>query len=396
MLGSIYIGLSGLTAYSKGLQTISNNVTNLNTPGFKASSFSFADSFSYGGIGSSFSRYVGGQQIGAGVRYGAEHIDYRQGDLRQTGGDLDLALQGSGFLVLLNGQKTYYTRTGQFTVDKNGFVADSASGYRLGVLNAAGQAVAVSVDVNQTSAPVVTGKVTFNGNLSSTATDATVSDIAVYDSRGAKHVWQAHFVPVGTTSPGEWTVTVTDENGAQVGTTSLKFVGSSVDPATNDLVINTTPSGADPLAVHLDFSSGVTSFSSGTLSTLRAASSDGNGLGTLTSVGIEDGQLKLTYSNQKTVMLGSVAIADFRDPQSLQRLGAGIYEDKGGSGVRLLGSGQEGVGSLVSRQIEASNVDLSQQFGDLILVQRGFQASSQVISISNDMIQQLFGIRGQG
>jgi flagellar hook protein FlgE len=149
--------------------------------------------------------------------------------------------------------------------------------------------------------------------------------------------------------------------------------------------------------VVLDFSGNVDSFSAGTLSTLRATSVDGRGLGTLTSVTIDDtGQLKLSYSNQQSETIGMVAIADVRDPQGLERIGAGLFRDKGGAGIRLLGSGQDGLGTLVARQIEASNVDLSQQFGDLILVQRGFQASSQVISISNDMIQQLFGIRGQG
>src|SRR3954467_9395810 len=135
MLGSIYIGLSGLNAYSKGLQTISNNVTNLNTPGFKGTTFNFADSFGLGGLGSSFSHYIGGRQVGAGVRYGTESIDFRQGDLRQTGGDLDLAIQGSGLLVLKNGTHTYYTRTGQFQIDKDGYVALLGSDYRLGVLN---------------------------------------------------------------------------------------------------------------------------------------------------------------------------------------------------------------------------------------------------------------------
>ncbi|HEV2818517.1 MAG TPA: flagellar hook-basal body complex protein [Allosphingosinicella sp.] len=397
MLGSIYIGLSGLTAYSKGLQTISNNVTNLNTPGFKATSFTFADSFSYGGLGASFSRYVGGQQLGSGVRYGAEKIDFRQGDLRQSGGDLDLALQGSGMLVLLDGQRTFYTRTGQFGVDKDGYISDTASGYRLAILNDAGQAVGVSVDANSTSPPTATSKINFSGNLSSTATEASVADMAVYDSRGTKHVWQARFAPVGATAPGEWTVTITDETNAQVGQATLKFIGSAVDPATAHLTIATTPAGADPLSVELNFSAGVTSFSSGTLSTLRAGQVDGNGLGTLSAVTVDiDGNIKLTYSNQKTELLGPVAIADFRDPQQLERIGAGLFVDKGGANVRLLASGQDGIGKLVPRQIEASNVDLSQQFGDLILVQRGFQASSQVISISNDMIQQLFGIRGQG
>lgn len=401
MLGSIYIGLSGLTAYSKGLQTISNNVTNLNTPGFKATSFSFADSFSYGGLGSTFSRYVSGQQFGTGVRYGAETIDFRQGDLRQSSNDLDLAIQGRGLLVLLNGDHTYYTRTGQFAVDKDGFIADSASGHRLAVLNEAGQAVDVSIDANRTHAPLATTKITFADNLSSTAESAVnVADIAVYDSRGTKHVWKVSFEKLGGTAPGEWKVTITE------GTTTitdpdhpptLKFIGSSVDPATSTITISTTPSGADPLSVVLDFPSTVSSFSSGTLSTIRAASVDGHGLGTLSSVTVDDtGQLKLTYSNQKTELLGRVAIADAGDPQRLERVGAGLFRDKGGANIRLLGSGQDGVGTLVPRQIEASNVDLSQQFGDLILVQRGFQASSQVISISNDMIQQLFGIRGQG
>lgn len=396
MLGSIYIGLSGLTAFSKGLQTISNNVTNLNTPGFKATSFTFADSFSYGGVGSNFSRYVGGQPVGSGVHFGAEKIDFRQGDLRQTGGDLDFAIQGPGLLVLLNEGRTYYTRTGQFTVDKSGFIADSASGYRLAVLNSSGQAVDVSVDANQTSPPGATSRITFTQNLSSTATEANVADMAVYDSAGVRHVWKARFVPVGAASPNEWTVTVTDENSAQVGQQTLKFLGGAVDPTTATLTFTSNPSGASPLSVVFDFND-VDSFSSGTVSTIRASNVDGNGLGTLVGVTLDDtGQLKLTYSNQKTTLLGKVALADVRDPQQLERIGAGLFRDRGGAGIRLLGSGEDGIGALVSRQTEASNVDLSQQFGDLILVQRGFQAASQVISISNDMIQQLFGIRGQG
>ena len=250
---------------------------------------------------------------------------------------------------------------------------------------------------NKTSAPVATTKISFSENLSSTATDATVADIGVFNSTGKRHTWKVAFAHPSSAPAGEWNVTVTDQAGATVATTLLKFIGSSVDPATSHLTIATTPAGADPLSVDLDFSSGVTSFSSGTLSTIRAASVDGRALGTLTTVTVDaDGQLKLTYSNQQTELLGAVAIAEFRDPQMLSRVGTGLFEDRGGARVRLLSSGQDGVGRLASRQIEASNVDLSQEFGDLILVQRGFQASSQVISISNDMIQQLFGIRGQG
>lgn len=395
MLGSIYIGLSGLSAYSRALQTISNNVTNLNTPGFKSTSFTFGDAYTFGGLGSSFSHYASSRQTGIGVRYGTESIDFRQGDLRQTGNDLDLAIQGNGLLVVRNGSHTYYTRTGQFQVDKDGYVSLLGSGYRLGVINDAGELSDVNIDAKKTKPPVATTKISFAENLSSTATNAAVSDIAVFDSAGTRHTWKVTFDHPSTAAAGEWNVTVTDEAGATVGTSTLKFIGSTVDPATNHLTVSTT--GANPMSVDLDFSSGVTSFSSGTLSTIRASQVDGKALGTLTGTTIdEDGKIKLTYSNQESETAGTVAIADFRDPQQLTRIGNGLFENRAGAGVRLLASGQDGIGSLASREIEASNVDLSAEFGDLILVQRGFQASSQVISITNDMIQQLFGIRGQG
>jgi flagellar hook protein FlgE len=397
MLGAIYIGLSGMSAYSKGLQTISSNVANLNTLGYKTSTARFTDVFATGGGGLTFSRGPGAEQAGGGVRFTQPLIDFRQGDLRQTDRDLDLAIQGSGFLVLLDGEKTYYARTGQFVVDDDGFISQEGTKFHLAILNSAHQPVALNLDAKRTSKPKATTTITFADNLSSTAPEATVSNITVFDSGGAKQVWQVKLTPVGVTSPGEWTVAVTDAAGATVGTGSLKFIGSVVDPATAKITITATPTGADPLSVVLDFSTGVTSFSGGTLSTLRAASVDGNGVGSLTSVTIDaDGQVKLTYSNSETELAGAVAMADFRDPQQLERTGDGLFRDRGGGQVRLLPSATDGIGTLLSRQVEASNVDLSQQFGDLILIQRGFQASSQVVSVSNDMIQELFGIRGRG
>jgi flagellar hook protein FlgE len=190
---------------------------------------------------------------------------------------------------------------------------------------------------------------------------------------------------------------VTDENDATVGTGTLKFIGSTVDPSTAKITVTSTPAGADPFTVELDFSSGVTSFSSGVTSTLRVKSSDGHGVGALASVTIDqDGKVRLAYTNEETETLGAVALADFRDPQQLTQLGNGLFESKSGGPERMLPSGTDGLGKLVSKQIEASNVNLSEEFGDLILIQRGFQASSQVVSVANDMIQQLFGIRGQG
>jgi len=397
MLGAIYIGLSGMNAYSKGLQTISNNVANLNSPGFKSTSVSFSDVFNHGGAGLSYLGGMSSYQSGNGVRFGEQHVNFRQGDLRQTEGDLDLAIQGSGFMVLLNNGKTYYARTGTFAVADDGYIVMEGTENRLAVLDGEGRAVALNIDAKRTSAPKATTTITFADNLSSTATEAKVSDINVYDDRGGKQVWQVKFTPVGATSPNTWDVTVTDQTGAELKKTQLKFIGSIVDPSTAKITVDTAPAGASALSVVLDFSSGVTSFSSGTSSSLRASDVDGNAVGALTTVTVdEDGKIKLAYSNSESELLGSVALADFRDPQQLDRVGNGLFENKSGTQMRLLASEQDGVGKLLAKQFEASNVDLSQEFGDLILIQRGFQASSQVVSVSNDMIQQLFGIRGQG
>jgi flagellar hook protein FlgE len=110
----------------------------------------------------------------------------------------------------------------------------------------------------------------------------------------------------------------------------------------------------------------------------------------------QSGQVKLTYSNGKTELVGAVALANFLDPQQLQRVGNGLFENLTGSQPRLVASGGDGVGQLLSKQLETSNVNLAQEFGELIIIQRGFQASSQVVSVANDMIQDLFGIRGRG
>jgi len=108
------------------------------------------------------------------------------------------------------------------------------------------------------------------------------------------------------------------------------------------------------------------------------------------------GNLELAYSNEQKLDLGAVALADFRDTQSLVEKDGGLFTYNGSGERMYLASSDPRVGLVKARQLEASNVDLSKQFGDLILIQRGFQASSQIVSVSNDMIQQLFGIRGQG
>ncbi|WP_341209495.1 flagellar hook-basal body complex protein [uncultured Sphingomonas sp.] len=395
MFGSIYIGLSGLAAYSRGLQQISNNVANLNAQGFKGSTVSFENVLGASG-GSRDGTTTSG---GSGVRGAPSRLDFKQGELKQTDRDLDLAIQGNGLLMLLRGDEVAYTRTGSFEVDRAGRIVLSGTEYQLATRDASGLAKAVSVDLSRTSAPKATSKVTFADNLSAdldTAKSLAIGDIAVYDASGGKHVWTATFTreTSGTGTARNWSVKVTDDKGATVDTKTLTFNGGVVDPATAKLDFTDAGSGA---TASLDFSSGVTSFAGGSVSTLRVAGSDGYGTGTYTTLGINAaGEIEIGYSNAQKQALGKVAIVDFRNTADLQQRAGGLFSAASNASREVLASGDPRVGTIQARRLEASNVDLTLEFSDLILVQRGFQASSQIISVSNEMIQQLFGIRGQG
>ncbi|MFA6114577.1 MAG: flagellar basal-body rod protein FlgF [Sphingomonas sp.] len=392
MFGSIYIGLSGLNAYSRGLKQVSNNVANLNSQGFKSSTVSFTDLFGArqnGGLS-----YSAGQgSSGHGVRMGDTVFDMSSGELRQTDRDLDLSIDGSGFLMLMRGGEVAYTRTGSFEVDKDGYIVLSGSDYRLATLDSAGRPVSLSIDQLGTNPPKATTKIVLANNLSADSTvPQLVSNIKVVDLDGGQHVWQAKFERVAN-STGQWTATVTDEKGVQVGGSPKTFtiINGRIDPATS--VLDFTTSG---WTVSFDMA-GIGSYAGGNTSTLSAASVDGYAVGTITSLSVnKDGELEIGYSNAQKKQLGAVAVADFRDPQALEQRSGGLFSDSGGAGRQLLASTDPRVGLVKSRTLEASNVDLSREFGDLILIQRGFQASSQIISVTNDMIQQLFGIRGQG
>lgn len=392
MFGSIYVGLSGLNAYSRGLQQISNNVTNLNASGFKGSTVAFTDLVGINGNGG-LSYAGGGGGGGNGVEIGDTRIDFKQGELRQTDRDLDLAIDGSGFLVLMRGDEVLYTRTGSFEVDKDGFIVLAGTEYRLATLDGSGRPVSLSIDASRTSTPTKTTTIKFADNLSSTATTYGISDVKVYDETGGEHIWQIKFTKAEG-SLNEWTITITDDKAKTIGTKTLKFIQGQVDPTTSKLVFEDSSAG---LSVTLDFSQNVTSFSAGTVSTLRSASVDGYKVGAITSIRVNDkGRLEIGYSNEQKKELGSIAIADFRDPQALDQRSGGLFHDTGLAQRELMTTDDKRVGRVLSRRLEASNVDLAKAFGELILIQRGFQASSQIISVSNDMIQQLFGIRGQG
>lgn len=392
MLGAIYIGLSGMSAYSRGLQTISNNVSNLNTPGFKASTVRFSDAFSRNGGGGLYTGGSGVNYTGSGVRYGGASVNFKDGDMRETGNALDLGVSGRGFLILLDGDKTVYARTGSFKVDDDGYIIEEASGFRLAIRNGNGDAEAVNIESRLSRPSTATSRVTFSENLAATGNTAEVKGIKVFDANGGSHLWSAALTR--DTDTGYWSIQIKDEAGANIGEPHiLKTSTGVVDLTTATFTVTSTPAGAPPYTVTMDFSGIDNEIGASDLE----AKADGFDDGDLQEVTVEeDGQIKLAFTNGESEMVGHLAMADFRNPDELSQIGNGLFRNDKGLPVRVLNSDTGGIGKIVAGYMEASNVDLSQQFGDLILIQRGFQASSQVVSISNDMIQQLFGIRGQG
>lgn len=391
MFGAIYIGLSGLTAYSKGLQTVSNNVSNMNTAGFKASNVTFSDIFGKGSNGGLEYGY-GYAGTGHGVDINQVTINFSQGELRQTDRDLDLAIDGNGFFVLQDGEDLYYSRTGSFEVADDGYIVLSGTKYRLAVLDASGRPTALNIDKSRTNPPKATDKIKFADNLSSTATEFSLPDLKLFDVKGDQQLWTAKFSRTETVAD-VWTVTVTDSTGKKIGSKELKFTAGQVNSDTSKLVFADSDKG---LSVEFDFSEGVTSFSAGTVSSLRASDISGNASGSVATLTVnEKGKLQITYTNEEKLELGAIALADFREPQKLEQRSNGFFVFDGYGQRQFLGAEDSRVGTILTKKLEASNVDLGAQFGDLILIQRGFQASSQIISVSNDMIQQLFGIRGQ-
>src|SRR6185312_2582735 len=195
MLDSIYIGMSGLVGYSKGLKVISNNLTNVNTPGFKGSELQFADLFYQENGSNTGNPDEPPAQFGTGLNTLVTSIRFNQGDLQQTNNPLDVGVTGLGFFVVKDKDGTvHYTRNGQFQFDKDGFLVDSTGKLRVQALDANGQLTDVSLNGLKINAPKPTTNITFTGNLSnatppSTTTPSvfTLNNVNVIDDAGQTH-----------------------------------------------------------------------------------------------------------------------------------------------------------------------------------------------------------------
>lgn len=398
MLDSIWLSLAGMNGFSKGLRTISNNVGNMNTPGFKKSQVLFEEQFNANVPFKSDRQGPGNNGEGAGVNTYATRIDFSPGETRQTGNGLDMALDGAGYFMLRGADgELRYTRAGQFDFGTDGILRNkNDSSVVLGTdRKGKGALGEISLAGLTTSAATPTTAIQFSGYLSSTGTDHELTAVKFYDRTGAEHLLKMTFVNLAATQPGAWKVSI-DDGPTNLGEGTLVFKDGRLDPATSKITVNYLQPGQAAQALTFDFSEGVTSFASGTTSTLTASKQDGYAAGSATSVTFDaSGTLSVSYSNGQAVQGSRIALARFSSDDVLSPLGASQFVSTS-PGARIVGNPRvDGFGRLESGRIEGSNVDLSQEFSDLVVMQRGYQAASQTISTANDLIQSLFDLKGR-
>ena len=395
MLESIYVGMTGLLGYSRGLRVIANNTANMNTPGFKSSSLQFADLFYSGGNLSGGNASQNYNQVGFGLNTTGTTMSFKQGELRQTGNELDMAVDGQGLFALKDAEgKISYTRAGQFKFDTDGVLVSRDNGEKVMGLGSNGEFVQISLAGQMTNLGKPTSRIKLSGNLSNTVTEQTASGITAIDAAGASHTLSLKFSVLSATTAGtEMKVELMDGTSV-AGSGTMVFSGGKPTSETALMSMTYSPAGQSPMQLTLDFSTDVVFFAGQT--TLAMDSQDGVGPGTLTGTVFDaNGALRMSYSNGQTATGARLALARFDTPDAVGALGDNQFEVLDKNAWHLGFAGEGAFGQVHSGQIEISNVDLSQEFSDLVIMQRGYQASSQVISTANDMLQELFSMKSK-
>jgi flagellar hook protein FlgE len=394
VLDSIYIGMSGLQGYSQGLRVIANNTANINTPGYKGSTLQFADMFySNSNAGSG----TGMMQVGYGLNTAGTVLNFQQGELRQTGNSLDLAVDGQGlFTVQGSDGNFHYTRAGQFNFNTDGVLVSRVDGSKVMGIAADGSMTQITISGAATTAGKATTTVKFGGNISSTATDQTISNVKVLDALGGEHLLTVKLTNLAPATPGSWKVELFDGT-TQVGASgAIQFADGQPVAGQGKVNFTYTPTGLAAIPLTLDFSTDVSSFASGNTGTIAFTSQDGYVPGALTGVSFDaTGTLVMAYSNGQTVKGLKLALGRFDSVDAVGAIGNNQFDATNPLAWHTGTAGTDGFGNVRAGMIELSNVDLSQEFSDLVIMQRGFQASSQVISTANDMLQELFQMKSK-
>jgi flagellar hook protein FlgE len=410
-MSSYSIALSGLLANTTALDVVGNNLSNMNTQGFKADDVLFEDAFNTANQS---------LQVGAGVAQTLTTTDFTQGSITSTGQPLDAAIQGTGFFIVqdANGD-TAYTRDGSFSLNATGELVTSSGdlvqGWTAvnGVLNPSGATSSISIPALSSTSPSATANMTITANLDASSPTGTTftTPIQVVDSLGNNQTLSATFTE---TAANTWTYNVTipgqDIAGGVAGTPSslatgtLTFnsSGQLTSPAAGAPIVLTTTGaladGASALTINWNlYNAGgsplLTQFAEASAST--GTTQDGVQPATATSVALQDGgELVASYSNGQTVTIAQLAVASIGNANTLIAASNNNFTLGGDTTTPSVGAAGTGDrGTIVGQSLESSNVDMATEFTNLIVYQRGYEAGSKIITTQNQMDQMLLQIQ---
>lgn len=415
MLTALSTALSALNAQATAIDVVGNNLANLNTTGYKASSTEFYD------LVSQTMGEGGNTQIGLGVGTPLTKRSFTNGQIQGTSSPLDCAIQGSGFLIVKDASNaTLYTRAGDLKTDANGNLMDATGALvqgwtaNNGVINTSSPIGNLVIPMGSLKAPIATQTMNLSANLDSRATavapasqtsanTALSTGVKVYDSLGNAHVLTVNFWNNGGNS-WNWQATIP---GSEVGSASANVaVGSgsltfnsagqltspSATSAAPQLTISGLVDGASNMNVKFDLydnnsSPLITQFAQ--TSSPSAQFQDGSPSAQLSKVGIGNGgAVVATFSDGQTVTMGQLAMANFVNPDSLIAVGNNAFQTSGASSLASIGlPGSGGRGNILGSSLESSTVDIATEFTNLMVGQRSYQANAKVVT-SADQINQ--------
>ncbi|WP_127126464.1 flagellar hook protein FlgE [Georgenia sp. SYP-B2076] len=408
MLRSLFSGISSLRSHQTMLDVTGNNIANVNTTGYKSARTQFQDTLSQvvkaAGAPQNAEGGTNPAQVGLGVQVAAITNDFTAGAAQQTGRALDMMITGDGFFIVEQGGEQLYTRAGAFTLDALGQLVTSngalVQGWPAvgGVVNANAPLGNITLPVSTTMAAKATTEAVFSGNLPADALDGTTGtpaapatwldrSIEVYDAAGKATSLNLRFTRTPDAIAGESQWNVTDPADAAVPPAVLSTVVFNTDGT-----LKAPTAALTYKTVAVDFSK-LTGYAD--LETIEAASQNGMGAGTLQSFSMNaDGTLIGSFSNGFKEPVGQIALGNFANAAGLEKAGGSTFRSTVNSGEAQIGAaGVGGRGSLGSGALEMSNVDLSQEFTNLIIAQRGFQAGSRVITTSDELLQELVNLK---
>lgn len=430
LYSALYAGVSGLSAQSSAMAGVADNITNINTVGYKGVQTEFRTLVTDGRATSSYSA--------GGTTAAPQQLISKQGLLQASASLTDVAIDGAGFFVTRSGSnensEVAFTRAGSFKPDAEGFLRNTSGLYLQGWrLDAQGnyadtgsldtlEAVRVS---DLTGSALPTTKIEMRANLQSTTavTPAYVAGtmaagtqaptfsrpLDIYDAQGSAHRITLGFVKTGA---NQWQVEAyTPDVGAPVapaqtmlvsgtiafnGDGSLNRAGST--PALFGTITPVWNNAADAEPIQLSLGddgglNGLTQF--GSESALISSIVDGGMLGNLASVEIsKTGRVSAIFDDGTSRSVYQLPLATFANPDGLARLSGNAYAGSAASGNFAINEpGSLGAGVLAGGSLEASNVDLAQEFTNMIRFQRAYSASSKIITTVDDMLQEVSNLK---